>query len=118
MSGIRKAMFVTDDRDRPRDKQSTLVIFPGGNGDWYVQVAPNPDGRVMEAVRISTSGGAQFAAPGLGIAIAEAYRALIAAEDGVERPQTQHQMAEELAAWRAKFPNHSFDGLDISRHDE
>ncbi len=59
----------------------TLVIFQGGNGDWYVQVAPR-HGRTSEGVRLCTSGGASSHAPGLTVAIASAHRAIMAAQRG------------------------------------
>lgn len=101
-------VYLTDDRDLPENQQRTLVIFPGGNGDWYVQVAPK-HGRTTEGVRISTSGGAQWACPGLGVAIAEAYRAMRAAQDapgGQLAPSvpTRRELEEELELWRAHFP--------------
>lgn len=79
------AIYLTDDRDLPEDELRTLVIFQGGNGDWYVQVAPK-HGRTMEGVRLCTSGGASSAAPGLTVSIAEAYRAIKAAEQGTAAP--------------------------------
>ncbi len=75
---MQKAIYLTDDRDLPLEEQRTLVIFPGGNGDWYVQVA-GVNGRSMDGVRICTSGGASQACPGLSAALAEAYRCMVAA---------------------------------------
>lgn len=99
-----KAMYLTDDRDLPEDEQRALVIFFGGNGDLYVQVAPK-HGRTMEGVRICTSGGASTQCPGLGVALAEAYRAMQAAERGERRQvQSRSELEEEVRAWRAKFP--------------
>ena len=72
--------FLTDDRDAPEDKQNELCIMPGGNGDWYVSVVPKGKGAIGRSVRISTSGGAQRSVPGLGVAIAQAYRAMRAVE--------------------------------------
>lgn len=66
--------YLTDDRDA-KDRQE-LVILQGGNGDWYVATVPEGEGTMGRGVRICTSGGAQRAAPGLGVAIADAYRAL------------------------------------------
>jgi hypothetical protein len=71
---VDEARYLTDDRDETR--RNELVILPGGNGDWYVSVVPEGQGTIGRAVRISTSGGAQFAAPGLGVAIAQAYHAI------------------------------------------
>jgi len=65
------AIYLTDDRDLPPDELRTLVIFQGGNGDWYVQVA-NRHGRTTEGVRLCTSGGASTHAPGLTASIAGA----------------------------------------------
>ena len=100
-----KAMYLTDDRDLPLEDQRALVIFSGGNGDWYVQIAP-AHGRTTEGVRICTSGGAATNCPGLGIAIAEAFRAMQAAERG-ERKSVRSRMdlEDELSAWRERFPN-------------
>ncbi|WP_321820730.1 MULTISPECIES: hypothetical protein [unclassified Burkholderia] len=112
MTELAKAMYVTDDRDLPDVEQRALVIFPGGNGDWYVQVAPK-HGRTIEGVRICTSGGAATQCPGLGPAIAEAYRAMLAAQNGErrERLTPPEDLECELRAWREKFPNLQFDGI-------
>ena len=99
-----RALYLTDDRDLPVEDQRALVIFPGANGDWYVQVAP-AHGRTTEGVRICTSGGASTNCPGLGIAIAEAYRAMVAAEKGDRKPvRSRRDIEEELSAWRERFP--------------
>lgn len=110
------ATYLTDDRDLPDDELRTLVIFQGGNGDWYVQVAPK-HGRTTEGVRLCTSGGASRAAPGLTLAIAEAYRAIKAAEQGVEPGRTQADLEEEVAAWRAEFPDHHYARGFVERVD-
>jgi len=100
-----KAMYLTDDRDLPEKDQRALVIFPGGNGDWYVQVAP-AHGRTTEGVRICTSGGASTNCPSLGITIAEAYRAMQAAQQGDRKHvRSRMDLEEELSAWRERFPH-------------
>lgn len=66
--------YLTDDRDAKN--RNELVIQFGGNGDWYISVVPEGEGIIGRAVRISTSGGAQIACPGLGIAMADAFRAM------------------------------------------
>lgn len=105
---LNNAMYLTDDRDLPLEDQRALVIFPGGNGDWYVQVAP-AHGRTTEGVRICTSGGASTNCPGLGIAIADAYRAMQAAQRGERKPvASRMDLEDELAAWRARFPELHF----------
>lgn len=100
-----KGIYLTDDRDLPEDEKRALVIFPGGNGDWYVQVTP-PHGMSMEGVRICTSGGAQFNCPGLGVAIADAYRAMVSAQNGERfNLRSRFEMEEEIKAWRRRFPD-------------
>lgn len=101
-----KFMYLTDDRDLPKEELRTLVIFPGGNGDWYVQVAP-AHGRATEGVRICTSGGASTQCPGLGVAIADAYRAMKAAHGGerIAERASRDDLESELAAWRERFPD-------------
>lgn len=66
--------FVSDEVDDtgPRNR---LAISMGGNGDWYVEVRTGTE-RFGPAVRISTHGGASSSHPGLGTAIARAYRAI------------------------------------------
>lgn len=82
MSEIREARYLTDDRDH--HKKYELVISHGGNGDWYVSVVP--EGEVAwNSVRICTSGGAASAAPGLGVAISQAFQALVKAGDNPTR---------------------------------
>lgn len=109
-----QAMYVTDDRDLLPEDQRALVIFQGGNNDWYVQVTPL-SGRSTEGVRLCTSGGASSACPGLTTAIAEAYRAMKDAESGrlLEPAPTRVEMEEELRAWRDHFPNHRYSFGEI-----
>ncbi|VVE18512.1 MULTISPECIES: hypothetical protein [Pandoraea] len=106
------ASYLTDDRDLPAEEQRRLVIFFGGNGDLYVQVAPK-NGPTVDGVRVCTSGGASTQCPGLGPALADAYRAMLAAQEGVkvERRQPSDELEAELRAWRARFPDLVFDGL-------
>ena len=104
------AVYLTDDRDLPDEDQRTLVIFPGGNGDWYVQVAPK-NGRTFEGVRLCTSGGASTQCPGLTTAIAMAYRAMIAAQNG-DRTGMQPSYGDlerEVRAWRSKAAKYEYD---------
>lgn len=112
MTDDTRAMYLTDDRDLPVDQQRMLVIFQGGNGDWYVQVA-RAHGRAIEGVRICTSGGASTQCPGLGPAIADAYRAMHAAQNGtrLEYRPPRDDLESELRAWRERFPKLKFDGI-------
>ncbi len=71
MSEVR---YLTDDRDARNPHE--LVIGIGGNGDWYAAVVPKGEGTLGRAVRICTSGGASTKAPGLPVAIADAFRAI------------------------------------------
>jgi hypothetical protein len=66
--------YTTDDMDIDR-RVHELCIQPGGNGDWYVAIAPQGTNAV-HAVRITTSGSR---VSGLAAAIANAYRAILAA---------------------------------------
>lgn len=75
MSEIREVRYLTDDRDEKN--RNELVISLGGNGDWYVAVVPEGQGAVGRSVRVCTSGGASTSVPGLGPAIAAAFRALL-----------------------------------------
>lgn len=112
------AVYLTDDRDLPEEDLRTLVIFQGGNGDWYVQVA-DAYGRATDGVRLCTSGGASSQAPGLTVAIAEAFRAIKAAGTGAPAPASRTELQEEVDAWRARFPGHRcFAGFIEKNHDE
>lgn len=108
---MEKVMYVTDDRDYPKEDQRSLVIFMGGNGDWYVQVA-NVEGRATEGVRLCTSGGASRNVPGLTSAIAEAYRCMQAAQSGQPRrsymSESYGSLKTEVEAWRARYPQVRF----------
>lgn len=106
------ASYLTDDRDLPEEEQHRLVIFFGGNDDLYVQVAPK-NGSTLHGVRLSTSGGASMHCPGLVPALADAYRAMKAAEEGVNLAglASREELDAELRAWRARFPDLTFDGL-------
>jgi len=107
------AYYLTDDRDLPEQDLRALVIFQGGNGDWYVQVT-GKNGRSVEGVRLCTSGGASSNVPGLTVAIADAFHAIKAAENGDRTMKPSYSDLElELAAWRSKFPNLEYDGFDI-----
>lgn len=101
--------YRTDDRDKPIDEQRQLAIMSGGNGDWYVGTADS-NGRDLQTARICTSGGAAVYCPGLGVAIAEAYRAMQAGVNGEYRPYAapRAELEEELAAWREKFKELTF----------
>jgi hypothetical protein len=111
------AVYLTDDRDLPDDELRTLVIFQGGNGDWYVQVA-NKEGRSTEGVRLCTSGGASSQVPGLTVAIATAYRAIMAAQRGEPPPPSRYELEDEVRAWRAAFPDHHYEFGAIDRRPE
>ena len=80
MDEITEVRYLTDDRDF-KDRNE-LVITLGGNGDWYVAVVPEGQGTIGRGVRICTSGGASSGAPGLPVAIANAFHSLIKANRG------------------------------------
>lgn len=65
--------YLTDDRDM-RERHE-LVIMHASNGDWYVSVLPEGHA-IGPTVRLCTSGGASSYAPGLTVAVSQAYRAL------------------------------------------
>ena len=69
----------------------------------------------INGIRICSSGGASKAHLGLTAAIAEAYTAIKNADLGlqVKQPASRREMEEELEAWRSKFPNFEFDGLQL-----
>jgi hypothetical protein len=77
---VTEVRYLTDDRDH--EQRNELVITRGGNGDLYVAVAPEGQGTLGRAVRLSTSGGSAAAAPGLARAAAEMFRALEAVLQG------------------------------------
>lgn len=65
----------SDDLDIDEVGGYRLSIFMGGNGDWYVTIL-KPGDRLGPCVRLAMSGGASSKFPGLGVAIADVYRAL------------------------------------------
>jgi len=79
MDPITEVRYLTDDRDL-RNRHELVISF-AGNGDWYVSVVPEGEGTFGRAVRLCTSGGASTAAPGLAPAIADAFRALVRAQE-------------------------------------
>lgn len=110
--------YLTDDRDHGLDalaheRRHELVVFQGENGDWYVGVWPEGD-RLGPSVRISTSGGAAAARPGLPGAVAEAYRAMGGETDDQQFARTANTtctwcgevMSFVAAAWHADEPYH------------
>lgn len=104
MSRLPALHYVTDDRDKDQEDQHSLVILAGGNGDWYVAVG-DAQGRAHNFVRLCTSGGASSHCPGLTVAIAEAYRAMQAAQRGDRRNDPSYaDLLEEVKAWRACYP--------------
>lgn len=68
--------YLTDDRGHAPEERHELVIFPGGNGDWYLGVWPEGARGSPNTVRICTSGGGSSAVPALPISIARMYWAL------------------------------------------
>lgn len=78
--------YLTDDRDDEPGRRHELVIFPGGNGDWYLGVWPEGARGSPNTVRLCTSGGASSAAPMLPICAARMYRALGPKQEPVELP--------------------------------
>lgn len=68
----------------------------------------------MEGVRICTSGGASSRCPGLATAIANAYRAMQAAERGEQSPAPPSLMdlEAEVAAWRERFSEYAYRPKD------
>src|SRR3989344_2188160 len=100
------AVYVTDDRDHSPENLRTLVIFPGGNGDWYVQVA-GVNGITTHGVRLCTSGGASTQCPGLTTGIAMAYRAMMAAQRGdcLGAQPTDVDLEREVGAWPREWPS-------------
>lgn len=107
-----RVMYLSDDRDHSPEDLRSLVILQGGNGDWYVQVA-GANGRTFEGVRICTSGGASTHCPGLGVAIADAFRAMKASAAGEPAPESTNCLREEVHAWRTRFPDLVFDRFAI-----
>lgn len=87
MSEIKEVRYLTDDCDEPQ--RNELVISQGGNGDWYVAVVPEGQKTIRKGVRISTSGGASRAVPGLTTAIADAFRALADVQEAEQRDRDQ-----------------------------
>lgn len=107
-------MYLIDDRDKPKDEQRHLVVAHGGNGDWYVGTADH-NGRDQQTVRICTSGGAASNCPGLGVSIAEAYRAMAAGVAGEHRKYVplRADLEDELEAWRRRFSELKFNGFEL-----
>lgn len=66
-------VYRSDDRDLPGEDRE-LVIFSGGNGDWYVQIRERGD-RLGPTVRVTTSG-APSGQQHVGLAIYRAWRAM------------------------------------------
>jgi hypothetical protein len=109
-----EARYSSDNRDLPADELRDLVISFGGNGDWYVQITPKDGVTATEVVRLSTSGGASYRCPGLTVAIAEAYRAIVASTSGrgAEPAPSYEDFQREVTAWRAKAAKYIYDPRD------
>jgi hypothetical protein len=91
---MEEARYLTDDRDLREERQRELIIYQGGNGDWYVSV-DTVGSMGMNAVRLCTSGGASSRVPGLTAAIAQAYRAI----RGEPYESSDMQMARQALKW-------------------
>jgi hypothetical protein len=46
--------YRSDDRDQ-EDCDNDLLVYPGGNGDWYLTIVPHGE-HIGPTVRITTSG--------------------------------------------------------------
>ncbi len=114
MQVMSEARYSTDDRDLPPEDQRYLVISCGGNGDWYVQIAPKGRFSTTEVVRLSTSGGASSRCPGLTVAVAEAFRAIVASSAGrhIDPPPSYDDLLREVTAWREKAVKYMYDPRD------
>lgn len=82
-------IYRSDDRDLPGE-DNELVVFHGGNGDWYVSIRKHGE-RVGPAVRLSTSGHPP-GREGCALAVYRLWRAM-----GGE--STRADGDEELAWW-------------------
>jgi hypothetical protein len=56
--------------------------------------------------------------PGLTVAIATAYRAIMAAQRGEPPPPSRYELEDEVRAWRAAFPEHCYEFGAIQRRPE
>jgi hypothetical protein len=79
MSGVDPVYYPSEAPEVTGEK--VLMIFSGGNGDWYVAVTEPNVYPIKKSVRICTSGGASHSAPGLAVGIARAYRAIVGEVD-------------------------------------
>jgi hypothetical protein len=79
--------YTTDDRDY--EHKATMIMFAGGNGDYYQQINwTDHRGLIQQspAIRYCTSGGCSTRNPALLSAVVDQYRAL-----GEERTMKQYR---------------------------
>jgi len=71
--------YRSDDRDLP-GHDNDLLVFSGGNGDWYVSVVKHGE-KIGPCVRITTSGSPR-GQEGVCVAVARLHRAMAGEGDG------------------------------------
>ncbi len=106
--------YTTDDRDITEHQ---LCIMQGGNGDWYVSISESPDHHPTNGIRLCTSGGAAHACPGLGRAIAAAYRALYNQAQRIQPNNDNHPEPWAHALWKHLHEEHGLTLLESEIHE-
>lgn len=78
-----------------------------------VLFCPNCNYQHIDAEDEPEPASAGTSCPGLGVAVAEAYRAMLAAQAGqkLERVPSRTELELEVQAWREMFPKYQFNGI-------
>lgn len=91
--------YHSDDRDLERG-DNDLLVYPGGNGDWYVTIVEHGK-RLGPTVRITTSGSPD-GQEGVAAAVAHLFRAMGGERDPAvaeQRPALEAMSRAQLVAW-------------------
>lgn len=87
--------YLTDDRDM--EHQAKIIIFMGGNGDYYQQIMWRDEinnlNEMSPAVRVCTSGGASSSNPDFLRAVSDQYDALSGDKTSYTRIKESHMKA-------------------------
>lgn len=115
IAGTQVRRYRSDDRDFD-DGDNDLMVYSGGNGDWYLTIVPHGH-RIGPTVRVRTSGGPPEQ-PLAGVGVAQLWHALAFAPTrqlsmftGNDQPWSLREVLKKLVhAADILLDDHQYDG--------